>query len=882
MPAADHGDAHDDVKYAVPVALHVVDRPRLYDLLDIAGESPVTLLSASAGWGKTVLVGSWLTARAVERPAWLTVGPGDDTPDTFWRAVATSLAAVVGAPADALLRRVADDRGSGPDPADRVADAVRHVVGPAVLVLDDVHRVTSPRVWAGLQRLVTAPPGGLRLVVLTRRDPPWPLHRLRLAGLLAEVRAADLAFVPPEARELFALVGVELTPDQLDLLVARTDGWAAGLRLAALPLRAPGADVAGFLASFSGDDRTVTAYLQSEVLAPQPERVLRFLEKICVLDLVCAELADAVTGDQDGAAMLAELSSSNLFLQSVGEGGRWFRLPGFVSDVLRSRMVEPRARRDLHRRAAEWYRRRSLPDAAIRLALAGGLLPLAAELVGVHVIGLVLRGRGRELDTLLSAVPRDGLLTHPELAVGLAAARMVHGHDEELADLIAAGEARLGALPALRARRVRLVLDLIALADARLRGDLDGLAAACRRIPLDPAELAELGLAGWDLVRVLTLSNQGTAELWLGELAAAEVHLRTAMDAEPAAGVLLPRLNAQAQLALLECERGHLTAARTEAREVVARATATGSTSTAQMVSAYLALAWAHIDSGELPEADPWLRSADEVEAAAPEPHVQLTAAVLRARRRAEADPEAALLALQTRTRALAASVAPARLRDRSLLAQAELAEQLHDPVRGRAALAGLHVPTSPEAVTATVGILLLEGDPDGAEQHLAALDGEPSSVRIQVTTDLLWALTAVARGDDEPALRALDRALRAAAPHRLRRPFTLRADGLRRLLSRRIERGTGAAAFAVELMTRLSHQLDPGREPAAPPPAALTPRETVILRYLSSTLGNSEIAAELSVSINTVKTHQQTVYRKLGVGGRREAVRRARELRLL
>jgi LuxR family maltose regulon positive regulatory protein len=881
MPAEDV-DTHPDVKYAVPVALHVVDRPRLFDLLELGAESPVTLLSASAGWGKTVLVGSWLAARAVERPAWLTVGPGDDTPDAFWRAVATALAAVVGAPADALLRRVADDRGPGTDPADRVAAAARQIVGPAVLVLDDVHRVASPEVWAGLQRLVTAPPGGLRLVVLTRRDPPWPLHRLRLAGLLAQVRAADLAFVAAEARELFALVGVDLTTDQLDLLVARTDGWAAGLRLAALPLRAPGVDAAGFLASFSGDDRTVTAYLQSEVLAPQSERTLRFLEKICILDLVCAELADAVTGEEDGAAMLAELSASNLFVQSVGEGGRWFHLPGFVSDVLRSRMVEPRARRDLHRRAAEWYRRRSLPEAAIRLALAGGLLPLAAELVGVHVIGLVLRGRGRELDTLLSAVPRDGLLTHPELAVGLAAARMVHGHDDELADLLAAGEARLGALPVLRARRVRLVLDLIALAEARLRGDLDGLAAACRRIPLDPAELAELGLAGWDLVRVLTLSNQGTAELWLGELGAAEIHLRAAMDAEPAAGVLLPRLNAQAQLALLECERGHLATARSEAREVVARATSTGSTSTAQMVSAYLALAWAHIDSGELAEADPWLRRADEVEAASPEPHVQLTAAVLRARRRAEADPEAALLALQTRTRALAASVVPARLRDRSLLAQAELAAQLHDPVRGRSALAGLRAQDTPEAVVAVADLHLLEGDPDGAEQLLAGLGGEPSTVRMQVAIDILWALAAAARGDDEPALRALDRALRTAAPHHLRRPFTVRADGLRRLLGQRIERGTGAAAFAVELMSRLSRHLDPAPDSPRRTPAPLTPRELVILRYLSSTLGNSEIAAELSVSINTVKTHQQTVYRKLGVGGRREAVRRARELRLL
>ena len=327
-----------------------------------------------------------------------------------------------------------------------------------------------------------------------------------------------------------------------------------------------------------------------------------------------------MTGDGNGAEMLAELSASNLFVHSVRDNGRWFRLQGFVSDVLRSRMVEPRARRDLHRRAAEWYRRRDLPDAAIRLALAGGLLPLAAELVGVHVVGLVLRGGGRELDTMLSAVARDALLAHPELAAGLAAARMVYGHDEELADLIAAAEARLAVLPEPRARRVRLVLDLIALADARLRGDLDGLAAACRRIPLDPAELAELGLAGWDLVRVLTLSNQGTAELWLGELDAAEVHLRTAMEAEPALGVVLPQLNAQAQLALLECARGHLTSAQTDAREVIARATATGSELTAQVASAYLALAWAHLDSGELPEADPWLRKADEVEAAAPEP----------------------------------------------------------------------------------------------------------------------------------------------------------------------------------------------------------------------------------------------------------------------
>ena len=432
-------------------------------------------------------------------------------------------------------------------------------------------------------------------------------------------------------------------------------------------------------------------------------------------------------------------------------------------------------------------------------------------------------------------------------------------------------------------RRVRLVLDLIAIADARLRGDLDGLAAACRRIPLDPGELAELGLAGWDLVRVLHLSNQGTAELWLGELDAAEVHLRAAMEAEPAVGVVLPRINAQAQLALLECARGHLTSARTEAREVVARATATGAAPTVQVASAYLALAWVYLDSGELSEADPWLRRADEVEAAAPEPHVQLTVAVLRALRRAEADPEAALLGLQTRTRSTGpvrrAGEAPRPQPARAGRARGAAPRSGAGEVRAGGAALARHPGGRRRRWPACTCSRAIPTVPSSSSP---ALGGAPSTVRMQVAADILWALAAAARGDGEPALRSLDRALLAAAPHDMRRPFTVRADGLRRLLGRRIERGTGAAAFAVELMSRLSRQLDPAPDPSRRAPTPLTPRETVILRYLSSTLGNSEIAAELSVSINTVKTHQQTVYRKLGVGGRREAVRRARELRLL
>jgi LuxR family transcriptional regulator, maltose regulon positive regulatory protein len=894
MTVPENGDAgalerlgrpdHADAKYALPAALHVIDRPRLYDRLDAGAESPITLLSASAGWGKTLLLSSWLSARVASAApsAWLTVGPPEDDPGAFWRAVTTALADVVDEPTAVLLRRAADDGGPVTGVAGRVIDALAHATPATVLVLDNLHEISSPEVHASLVQIADSPAAGLRLIVSTRRDPPWPSHRLRLAGLVHEVGAAELAFAPDEARGMFGEVGVELTGPQLDLLLQRTDGWAAALRLAALHLRLPGADIAGYVRNFSGDERTVSAYVLGEVLEPQAASAQQFLRSIGILDYVCAELADAVTGGQDGAAMLAELSSANLFVHSVGDGGRWHRLPGLVSDVLRSQMADPRVRRDQHRRAAEWYRRHSLPEPAIRLALRGGLLPLAAELVGIHVLGLVLRGRGRELDTMLSSVPRGEMLGHAELAAGLVGARMVYGHQEELPELIIAAEARIGELPDVRARRVRMVLDLVGIAEARVRGDLDGVAAVCRRITHDPVELAGLGMSGWDLIRILILSNRGTAELWLGELDAAGIHLRAAFEAEPEQGVLLPHLNAQAHLALLACERGELTSAHAQAEAVIARAAAAGAAATAQVVPAYLALTWIHLDRDEAGEAEHWLGRVDGVEAVAPERHVQLAAAVLLARYRAEDDPEGALDGLETSTRALAGAPLPAASLDRSLVVRAELTGRLGGTERVRALLAGLHSHVSPEAVTAAAGLHLLEDRPDAAEKVLAALDPDLTTVRTEVTSQVLRALSAAARDEVTPALRFLDRALRLAAPHRLRRPFIDRAAGLRGLLARRVERGTVSAAFAVDLLERMSPGPSPPPQSLHPPPDPLTARETVILRYLSSTLTNSETAAALSVSVNTVKSHQHSVYRKLGVTGRRDAVRRARELWLL
>jgi LuxR family maltose regulon positive regulatory protein len=496
----------------------------------------------------------------------------------------------------------------------------------------------------------------LRIVATTRRDPPWPLHRLRLAGVLTEIRAADLAFREDETQTLLDRLGIDLDPVYVGRLVERTEGWAAGLRLAALELQGA-ADPAGFAEAFSGDDHAVAAYLLDEVIDRLAPELLDFLERVSVLDVVSADLAEALTGGHSGAATLADLAASNLFVHAVGPAGQWYRLHRLLADVLRSRITEPRTLRDLHRRATEWYLHQKMPLEAVRYALHGGLWPLAAEVLGRHVLALVVRGNPRNLDVLLSAVPRDALLSHPELAAALAGARIIQGSPAEVGELIAAAHAGASRLPGPRAERLRVILHLIEIAHARPRGDLLGVAAACRQIPTDTSVLAALGLTAWDVIPTIVLGNAGTAALWTGDGAEAEEHLRTAGEIDTSGEVLRPQLNAAAHLALLHCERGDLDAAQNEAHAVVEYAVDAGWTVAAQVVAAYLTLAWVALDRGDYAEADGWLGRVAQVEAVIPEPHVQLAAAGLTAHRWADAgDLVGALSGLQLTTARLAGS----------------------------------------------------------------------------------------------------------------------------------------------------------------------------------------------------------------------------------
>ncbi|GAA4897256.1 LuxR C-terminal-related transcriptional regulator [Actinomycetospora straminea] len=869
--------AEAEAEHAVPVATHVVDRPRLHTLLDRSvSTAAVTLVVGPAGWGKTLLVGSWLAAGAGGRAAaWVTLGPDHDEPARFWGALARAVGAQAGPATAAALARM-HGRGGGrlADPDElpgAFAHALRQAERPVVVLLDDLHEVSSPAVHQGLRSLVERPVPSLALVATSRRDPPWPITRLRLAGLLAEIRPDELAFRDDEAATLFAQLGVRADDEHVREMVARTGGWAAGMRLGALDL-ATRPDVDAAVAAFSGDAHSVSAYLLDEVLGRQPAELVTFLEQISVVDLVCADLADAITGRADGEAVLAELSAAHLFVQALDHPGRWYRLHRLVLDVLRARPLPRRERRDRHRRAAEWFRHHEMPLEALRAALRGELWALAAEVVSAHLVALVLRGSGDEVARVLTEVPEPVLLERPELAAALAGARVTRGDGTQIEALVAAARRGAGALGG-RRDRLEVHLALIDAAHARLRGDLDAVARAYRSVPLDVATLDRQGVRDAAVVPVVVLANLGTAELWTGDLAAAEGHLRT--TAEGAGPAPLPRVNAAAHLALLACERGELDEAELRARAVVETATEAGWTRMPQVATAYLTLARLTIDRDELGAAEVWLARLAAVEEVAPEPHVQLARSLaLAARHDAAGDHEEALSRLRD-ARARAGSWTPPRpLDEQCALAEADLLARTGAPDAARA-IADRLGPARTDAGRVAAARLRRHLD----EPVTDVLGDTLTSALPRVRTEacLLGALAA----EPERAMALLEDALLTAAPHGLRRPF-LAEPALADLLRRRVDRGSGAAGFAVDLLARLAGR--PTDREAAPRPLAepLTERESTMLRYLASTLSNPEIAAELYVSVNTVKTHQRAVYRKLGATGRREAVHRARDLGLL
>ena len=393
-------------------------------------------------------------------------------------------------------------------------------------MIDDLHELRSAEALRQLELLVMRAPAGLRFVLATRHDLRLGLHRLRLAGELTEIRAADLRFTRQEARALFETAGIELSAPALELLYERTEGWAAGLRLAALSL-AGHPDPDRFAAEFSGSERTVAEYLLAEVLDRQPQDIRRLLLRTSVLDRVNGELADLLTGGSGGERLLQQLEQANAFVAALDARRSWFRYHQLFADLLQLELRGSVAAElpALHAAAAGWYAEHGYLVEAVRHAQAAQDWGLAARLLSDHWVGFGLNGLGATAHELLARFPAGVIAADAELAARMAVDELARGSLDEAKRYLALATRGLESIPADRRGRSQVVLAVVRMRLARQRGDVPAVAEQAQRLlaPAGAADLAELGVGG-DL-RMLALIDLGIAELWTARFEEADRHL---------------------------------------------------------------------------------------------------------------------------------------------------------------------------------------------------------------------------------------------------------------------------------------------------------------------------------------------------------------------
>jgi LuxR family transcriptional regulator, maltose regulon positive regulatory protein len=857
-----------------------VERPRLRALLERGLREPLTLVSGPAGSGKSTLLASAVAPGA----AWVSLEAGDDEPSRFWGAVLTALRLAGAVPPDSALDALAPPvRESRTAFVPLLVNALAELSEPVVLVLDDLHVVRSRECLSQLGFLVLHAPPTLHLVLSARSDPALPLHVLRVRGRLVDIRAADLAFDEAEAAELLAAHGLSVPDRLVCALTARTEGWGAGLRLAALSLQGRD-DPERFVSQFAGDDRAVGDYLLAEVLDRQPPRLRAFLLRTSIVDRVCGDLADALTGDGSGADTLTTLERTNGFVLSVDQHGTWFRYHRLFARLLRTRAERELARElpALHGRAARWYAEHGAESHALRHAVAAADWDLAVEVVAEHWLELFVRGQGAAIRSLVDALPPERLREDAELAAALACTALEIG-DGDAAELhLAHAELAATGLPEARRRRYLETLALARLYEARLEGDFDGALVAADALL---AEAAGHGALSDGARRALVHAALGETALWAHRLPRAADELTEAVALARSAQLDYVRVSALSHLGLVELMIDGPACGGEHSREAIELAGRRGWASIPQTACAHIALAIAAFNELRPEEAAEHLERAYGAAEPLRSRQMHFVLVHLDARMHgALGRAQDGLRALDRFEVAFRDGTPPPYERASRLAMRARLLATLGDLDAARETLAPVEEEPWLVVDVAAGRLLLAAGDPAAAAERLAAAAETGRRETHTVTGVERAVLHAVAldeSGDAAGASRALEDALELAERTGHRWPFVEAGRRMEALLRRQIRSGTAHRAVVGELLDAFADRA-PVRHAVAPLLEPLSDREQAILRYLPTTLSNREIAAELFVTTNTVKTHLRSIYRKLDVARRREAVERARDLRLL
>jgi LuxR family maltose regulon positive regulatory protein len=888
----------------------LVARPRLDERLSRGAETALTLVSASAGFGKTTLLAEWLAAASSESrsTAWLSLDPRDNDPALFWRYLVAALqtaAPGVGAGAISLLQ-------SPQPPIEAVVGTLLNdlsaVRGDVVLVLDDYHVIDARDLQEGMAFLLEHLPSQLHLVLAGRADPALPLARLRSRGELVEIRAADLRFTPEEAAAyLNGAMGLALTAENVAALEGRTEGWIAALQLAALSMRGRD-DVAGFIAGFAGDDRYIVDYLAEEVLDRQPEPVKHFLLQTSILDRLSASLCDAVTAQGGGKARLAALERGNLFLVPLDDHRRWYRYHQLFADVLRAHLLDeqPDDIPELHRRASEWYGQDGQPSEAIHHALAAKDFERAAELVELAIPALRRDRQDATLRRWLEALPEELIKVRPVLSMAHAGALMVQGEvtgvearlrdAEELLDETRpssqGSQGPLGEMVVVDVEelpRIPATIEMYRAALALTRGDAPGTVKHAKRaIALAPEEdhLSRAGAAG-----LMGLAFWGGGDLEAGYRSYTEC-----MAGLRRAGHIADTFGCAIALADIRIAQGRLGDALHTYEQALQLAPGPGGSMLRGTADMYVGISELHLQRDDLPAATRSLMQSQELgehKGLPQNPHRWRVA--MAQVRQAEGDLDGALDLLNEAERLYVSDFFPnvrpvPALRARVWVVQGSLGKAL-DWVREQDLSIEDDLRYLREFQHITLARLLLAQNAVERERRFldqanalldrllqAAEDGARTGSVIEILA--LQALANQARGDIPAALASLQTALTLAEPEGYVRNFVDEGQPMASLLKAAAKQGI-ARNYVQRLLAAINKTEGnaPVRQDLIEP---LSERELDVIRLLGTDLDGPDIARQLVVSLNTVRTHTKNIYAKLGVNNRRAAVRRAQELDLL
>jgi LuxR family transcriptional regulator, maltose regulon positive regulatory protein len=875
-----------DDKVRVPRAgVEILSRSRVTQLINDAVGHRVTLLTGPAGAGKTVACASWAAGNpAGRRPAWVTVDAADADPARFFRYVMAALSK-----SGAITADQARELGELP-PADlpsRIAALTRARAEPTVLVLDDVHELAGGPVLSGLEELVRQAPQGLRLLLSGRRPPGMPLARLRVSGELADIGPADLACTPAEVDAYFAMLGQRLTPQRREQALRWTEGWMAGLRLMAL----------GAAADEGQAQAIVADYLWDEVLAPLPARVRILLMRTCLTPTVPVDLAGELAGEAGTARLLDQLSRTNGLVQAVHPETE-YRYHPMLRTVLKSalRRELPDELPGLLRRVSRWHAARG--DLLHAEQAAAGT---ADWDFGVHVLreagpAAVVSADGPELEAVLGSFPADLRSSDTVLAVTLAAGRLWQGDADGALPYLETAEAALARLSGPERGATRLWLTALRVMwQASLPEPEQGslapywsLAAAAHETARSTAEHSALGLL-W-----LALGCAALRDLDVQRARAALLHASSQLSAGGSSAL---RERARSWDAVASAWYGDFAAASRLAASVQ-----DGPHGQDRELAPILALAAA---IGHLARDDSRAsaRMLDEAELAAGsaqpagEPGIAVLAGLLRTRLAiTEGNLAGARGLVRWLTQAAAGWDAVCQL---VAVLDAEIGLAAGERERARAALTRVpgqrdrgavtasavprQRPDRPEVTICRARLLIADDDDKGAlalVEPLLADAGNGTTLADRLAATLTSAVARHRLGQATEAAEQLQEALALAEPDEACGVFVAAGAPIRSALTVLTSPGGRYAAFASHILERFENRMSnsPGSASAAP----LTESELAVLRFLPSHMTNQEIADSLFLSINTIKTHLSSVYRKLGVMNRRQAIAQGRRLELL